>query len=71
MVNDPFIDVGWGSQTNVYLPFVSVILNVFDPVAATLVFTFTPGPFKWKLWMLDLVAHHERVLARLRRLLSC
>ena len=37
-----------------YLPFASVILNVFNPVAGTLVLTFTPFPFKWKLWMLDL-----------------
>jgi hypothetical protein len=33
----------------VYFPGFRVILNVFDPVAATDVFTLTPGPLRWKL----------------------
>ncbi len=37
-----------------YVPFFSVILKILAPVAATDVFTFTPGPSRWKLWMLDL-----------------
>jgi hypothetical protein len=49
MVKDPFITDAWGSQTNVYLPFLSVMVNVFEPVKATLVETFTPGPLRWKL----------------------
>ena len=53
-VKDPFMTVAWGSQTNTYLPFLRVIANVFVPTAGTLVFTFTPGPVRWKLWMLDL-----------------
>jgi hypothetical protein len=36
------------------LPLFRVTLNVFDPVAPTLVITFTPGPARWKLWALDL-----------------
>ena len=29
-------------------------MNVFVPVAETLVFTLTPGPVRWKLWIDDL-----------------
>jgi hypothetical protein len=49
MVNDPLIEVGCASHRNEYLPFVRVIANDFVPVLATLVFTFTPGPLRWKL----------------------
>jgi hypothetical protein len=38
------------------VPFSSVTVNVFDPVAATLVLTFTPGPVRWKSWIEDLSA---------------
>ncbi len=30
-------------------PSFSVTVNVFDPTPLTLVFTFTPGPVRWKL----------------------
>ena len=32
----------------------SVTRQVEVPVPDTLVFLFTPGPVKWKLWMFDL-----------------
>src|SRR5262249_37286001 len=43
-----------GSQTNLYVPFFNVIVNVFVPVPETLVLTLTPGPVRWKSWIDDL-----------------
>ena len=58
----PFIDVGWGSHTNVYFPFFSVTVKVLEPTAGTLVATLTPGPLSLKLWMLDLSARTSLIL---------
>src|SRR4029077_4236508 len=54
-VKDPFMKA-CGSQMNLYVPFLRVTVNVFVPMADTEVFTLTPGPVRWKLWMLDLSA---------------
>ena len=42
ILNVPFIRLACGSHTYLYVPFLSLIVNVFVPVAGTLVFTFTP-----------------------------
>src|SRR4051812_20892999 len=56
-LNDPFIEVKCGSQTNVYVPFFRATITVFVPTKPTVVISlFTPGPFRWKLWMFDLSA---------------
>src|SRR5262245_50301981 len=49
-VKAPRIDVGWTSQTNVYRPSVNVTFHVTSPVNSTPVVSFTPGPWRWKLW---------------------
>src|SRR6476646_4085939 len=50
----PFMIVLCGSQTNLYVPFFRVTFHVYVLTAETLVFLSTPGPVRWKLWMLDL-----------------
>src|SRR5204863_5821656 len=53
--NVPFMPTAaWMSHWYVYLPFLSLTVQVFVPTAPTLVFLFTPGPKRWKLWALDL-----------------
>jgi hypothetical protein len=42
-----------GSQTKRYVPAESVTVQVCVPVNETAVAAFTPGPERWKLWMLD------------------
>src|SRR4051794_26978025 len=42
-----------GSHTYLYVPFLSVTVHVNVPFGPTPVFLFTPGPVRWKLWMLD------------------
>jgi hypothetical protein len=37
----------------VYLPGLSVSVQVAFALAATPVFLFTPGPFRWKFWVFD------------------
>ena len=49
-MNEPRIDDGWTSQTNAYVPSVSVTRHVTVPVNSTPVASFTPGPWRWKLW---------------------
>ena len=37
------------------MPFFSVTVTVFVPLnGVVVIFLFTPGPFRWKLWMFDL-----------------
>src|SRR6185436_14627786 len=55
-LNEPFMKLACGSQTNLYVPFFRVTVNVFVPVAPTLVMTLTPGPVRWKLCWPDLSA---------------
>src|SRR5690242_19039965 len=52
-LNEPFMIEAWGSQTNLYVPFFSVTVQVNVPFAPTPVFLFRPGPERWKLWMFD------------------
>src|SRR3954452_24787272 len=49
----PFMKDACGSQTYLYVPFASVTFHVVTPVPETLVVLSTPGPVRWKLWMLD------------------
>ena len=44
----------WMSHWYVYLPGLSLIVQVLSPTNDTLVFLFTPGPNRWKLWIEDL-----------------
>src|ERR671935_3119745 len=44
----------WMSHWYVYLPFLSLIVQVFVVTAETLVDLFTPGPKRWKLCADDL-----------------
>lgn len=46
------MSVRWGSQTKRYVPGCSVIVRDFLPTKSTVVETLTPGPTRWKLWML-------------------
>src|SRR5918911_3548954 len=48
------MELACGSQTYVYLPFLSLSVTVFVPLAATVVITLLTGPLRWKLWMFDL-----------------
>src|SRR5205807_10612035 len=52
-VNEPFMIVGCASQTNVYVPTLSVTSQSDVPVPSTVVAWLTPGPARWKLWMSD------------------
>jgi uncharacterized protein YqfA (UPF0365 family) len=47
------------------VPFFSVTVKVFVPVPDTLVFTFTPGPVRWKLWIEALSATTSLILPAL------
>jgi hypothetical protein len=51
-VNNPFLK-GCGSQLNLYVPGLSVMLNVLTPSFGTDVCTLTPGPVRWKSWTSD------------------
>src|SRR6476660_2250218 len=42
-----------GSQTYLYVPFLSVTVHVKVPLAPTPVFLLSPGPVRWKLWMFE------------------
>ena len=46
IVNEPFMMLACGSQTNLYVPFLRVTRKVFVPVPLTLVLTLTPGPVR-------------------------
>src|SRR3954452_24019746 len=43
-----------GSQSNLYVPFFRVTVQVLFPTKPTDVSLLSPGPFRWKLWMFDL-----------------
>src|SRR5215211_2674790 len=43
-----------GSQTYLYVPFFNVTVQVFVPLNVTLVSLLTPGPVRWKLWLVAL-----------------
>src|SRR5436190_11995793 len=52
-MNVPFMPArAWGSHWNVYLPFLSVTVQVVLALPETDVFLFRPGPNRWKLCVL-------------------
>jgi len=54
-VKSPFIWLGWASHWKWYdAPACNVMLNVESPVPLMVDMTFTPGPVRWQLWMLDM-----------------
>src|SRR5207245_5839893 len=50
-VNEPFIVVGCASQTNVYVPTLSVTSQSDVPVPSTVRPRLPPGPARWQLRM--------------------